>query len=102
MTEAERLVQELQGESEWLRSPTQTDSVWMEQRLKLTADLCVEAADLIRSQAAEIEAALPIVREYARANPKHYWRDTMQDPCGAHAWLARNDPDVASAAARKG
>lgn len=88
MTEAERLAQPLD-----LRIEGVVQAGFM------TA--LSQAADLIRSQAAEIEAALPIVREYARANPKHYWRDTMQDPCGAHAWLARNDPDAASAAARK-
>ena len=59
------------------------------------------AAALLRAQAAEIEAALPIVREFARANPKHYWRGTVQDPLGAHAWLARNDPDAAIGAARQ-
>ena len=42
---------------------------------------------------AEIEAALPAMREYARKNPKqHFSKDgTEQDPNGAHAWLERND-----------
>jgi hypothetical protein len=38
-----------------------------------------------------VKAALPAMREYARANPKHYYRDALQDPCGVHAWLASND-----------
>ena len=42
---------------------------------------------------AEIEAALPAMREYARKNPKHHFSTdgTEQDPNGAHAWLDRND-----------
>jgi hypothetical protein len=36
--------------------------------------------------------ALPIVREYARQNPRHYMGDQLQDPHGAHKWLEKNDP----------
>lgn len=42
---------------------------------------------------AELKAALPIVREYAKQNPQ--WTGGLdmptQDPLGAHAWLARNE-----------
>ena len=38
-----------------------------------------------------VKAALPAMREYARANPKSYHGDALQDPCGVHAWLASND-----------
>lgn len=40
---------------------------------------------------AAIAAAVPAMREYARANPKHYHGDALQDPCGVHAWLEQND-----------
>lgn len=46
--------------------------------------------ELARVRAERDDAAM-IVREYARANPRHYWNDAWQDPCGAHAWLERFD-----------
>ena len=49
--------------------------------------------DALEQQAAQIEAAIPAMREYARMNPKHHFSTDgiEQDPNGAHAWLARND-----------
>ena len=44
-----------------------------------------------RKAEAEIEAALPAMREYARRNPVHHFGETPQDTNGVHAWLARND-----------
>jgi DNA repair exonuclease SbcCD ATPase subunit len=32
-----------------------------------------------------LERALPIVRNFAAKNPKHFWRGAVQDPFGAHA-----------------
>jgi hypothetical protein len=47
-------------------------------------------ADVV-SREAEIASALQIVRVYAARNPLHDYNGVMQDPHGAHAWLARND-----------
>lgn len=52
---------------------------------------------------AEVAAALPAMREYARRNPVHHFGETPQDPNGVHAWLARNDrPSVALSEEVKG
>ena len=32
--------------------------------------------------------AVPAMHSYASKNPKHHMNDTLQDPCGVHAWLA--------------
>ena len=42
---------------------------------------------------AEITAAIPAMRDYCAKNPRHNYRDVLQDPNGVHAWLARNDMD---------
>jgi hypothetical protein len=39
----------------------------------------------------EVAVAMPVMRDYARNNPRHDYQGEMQDPNGVHAWLARND-----------
>ena len=46
---------------------------------------------LVDELRAEIAAALPAMRQYARENPRHEYSGVEQDPCGVHAWLARNE-----------
>lgn len=62
------------------------------------ADALTAQAATIAEQAAQIEAAIPAMREYARKNPKHYFSadGAEQDPNGAHAWLAQNDAAMQS------
>ncbi|XAI96457.1 hypothetical protein [Microcystis phage Mel-JY34] len=40
---------------------------------------------------AEVELAIPAMREYAAKNPLHDTPWKWQDPNGVHAWLSRND-----------
>jgi hypothetical protein len=35
-----------------------------------------------------IARAVPAMHSYASKNPKHHFGETLQDPCGVHAWLA--------------
>lgn len=62
------------------------------------ADALPAQAATIAEQAAQIAAAIPAMREYARKNPKHHFSadGVEQDPNGAHAWLARNDAAMQS------
>jgi hypothetical protein len=70
-----------------------TDLIARLRMLKGDESLQDEAAEVIAALVAELDAAIPAMREYARQNPT--WTctglDGTQDPCGAHAWLARND-----------
>lgn len=64
-------------------------------------DLMMEAADRIRvledklqnmrnTFQEELKLAIPAMREFAQKNPIHQHQGITQDPCGVHAWLARN------------
>ena len=55
-----------------------------ETQIKLDADVAAARA--------QIAAALPAMREYARLNPAHHnYGETPNDPNGVHAWLAINE-----------
>ena len=54
-------------------------------------DIHGECSAEIHRLEAEIAAAIPAMREYARKNPEHLYHETWQDPNGVHAWLYRND-----------
>lgn len=41
----------------------------------------------------EIKFAIPAMRKFAEKNPIHSYQGNTQDPCGVHAWLARNEND---------
>lgn len=48
----------------------------------------IDERDALR---AEVERAIPAMREYARNNPLHGYAWPIQDPNGVHVWLSRND-----------
>lgn len=88
-----------------LRGGRQCDADGVE--VIMSRQACREAADILESWAIDqapatapsqpswqdaINAAIPAMREYARKNPKHYFGPSLQDPSGAHAWLAKYDP----------
>jgi hypothetical protein len=47
----------------------------------------------INSLKEELKLALPAMRLFADNNPKFEYYGKVQDSCGVHAWLARNDHD---------
>jgi hypothetical protein len=74
------------------------DNADLREKLKAKAELlrgCYAADHKQKQRIAELESAvteaIPAMRDYARKNPKHYFEEAMQDPCGVHGWLAKHD-----------
>ena len=77
--------QDLTGDVAWLW--THCRALGMTRRSDsglMRDDVALYAADLH----ALLHRALPALREYARANPRHHFGETPQDPNGVHALLA--------------
>lgn len=111
LAENERLVDEVNEARKEISEQARLNGMGAEREARLMAEVselkakltdkasllrgCYAADHKQKQRIAELESAvaeaIPAMRDYARKNPKHYFEEAMQDPCGGHGWLAKHD-----------